>query len=285
MTRYSLNYQDKGFTLIELLVVISIIGLLSSIVLASLSTVREKARIAAGTLFEANTFHIFGADAIAFYDFSTGSGGPLDYTKSHNGTLSGTTPPTYSSLGDTPSGKGYSLVFGGAGYVDIGNATFSNPSTFVAWIKTTSTNQMAVLSNGIISGSRIFIGLAGGTYAGSVFMYDDYISTGSGIDIKSATKINDGKWHYVAITFDGTKNLVNIYIDGKIESTTSATNYMAVTNVNSVTRIGYDIQSGASYFTGSLDGVGMYTQSLLGYDIQRLYAEGLKTHNDLAILK
>jgi prepilin-type N-terminal cleavage/methylation domain-containing protein len=38
------NYQ-KGFTLIELLVVIAIIGILSSVVLASLSTTRNKAKI------------------------------------------------------------------------------------------------------------------------------------------------------------------------------------------------------------------------------------------------
>ena len=46
MTKLNLNRNNKGFTLIELLVVISIIGLLSSVVLTSLTSAKNKARIA-----------------------------------------------------------------------------------------------------------------------------------------------------------------------------------------------------------------------------------------------
>ncbi len=62
---FSHKASHKGFTLIELLVVIAIIGMLSSIVFASLNTARIKGRIAAvqGSMHSAQTTALLCMDA------------------------------------------------------------------------------------------------------------------------------------------------------------------------------------------------------------------------------
>ena len=61
--------KTKGFTLIELLVVISIISLMSSVVIASLNSARDKGRIAAGQKFGASLHHAIGDELVGEWKF------------------------------------------------------------------------------------------------------------------------------------------------------------------------------------------------------------------------
>lgn len=95
------RYKNSGFTLIELLVVISIIGLLSSIVLASLSSARTKSRDAQRTLSIKQL-----QTALELYYDSNNSQYPTSPDVAFPGPLTSSLTPSYISLIPTDPGNG-----------------------------------------------------------------------------------------------------------------------------------------------------------------------------------
>jgi prepilin-type N-terminal cleavage/methylation domain-containing protein len=107
------SLQEKGFTLIELLVVISIIGLLSSVVLSSLSKTRAKSRDARRVqdiIQMRNALELYAQDHGGLYPVNTQGGAELDQFVSST--------PGCSAFGrDDGAGSGGSAIVMAAGLV------------------------------------------------------------------------------------------------------------------------------------------------------------------------
>lgn len=151
---------QRAFTLIELLVVISIISLLSSIVYSSLTSAREKARIAAGLQFSANLYHSTGDVNVGAWNFQEGSGTTVRDSSgsNYNGTITGA---SYSWSTDNPRSGG-SLTLDNGTSVDLSSYTgLSNPASYGGQSTGASTVEAWIKISSYTSGSTILNGMAG----------------------------------------------------------------------------------------------------------------------------
>jgi prepilin-type N-terminal cleavage/methylation domain-containing protein len=260
----------KGFTLIELLVVVSIISLLASIILASLSSARESARLTAGREFEANVYHSAGDMLVGQWEFDECSG-----TTTADLSGNGNTGSLLNSLNNwstntvTKIGCSVSLN-GNNNSVSIGSPSvmnFSGDITITAWINPDN--------------------IAGGTYRsivgkrGSITNFEMTLnsSTGAllwynGTAYQSTFVPPLNKWTHVAGVISGTT--LTLYADGKnIYSTTISSGVLSTANPLSLGGTG---NLNGQNFSGLIDGFRIYSKSLVASEIQNIYAEGLKTH-------
>lgn len=182
-----------------------------------------------------------------------------------------------SDLLTTSSYSPYALAFDGNDYINCGNdsslALTSNFSVS-AWMKSSSQNSYAVAvakssgSNGFSlqmrkNGNRFAFNINDSTdaYAWKQAFYD-------GIN-----PIDDGKWHHVVGTFDG--STIKIYVDN-IKGTDASSGTMTA-NTGDFT-IARQIASNGLYFNGQISNVSYWNTVLTAPQVREIYNEGLPSN-------
>ena len=271
--------NTKGFTLIELLVVISIIGLLSSILLVAVTSQREKARLAGARSFAAQVQRVAGDQGVAYWDFDDCSGSTVK-----DGSGFGFNGSFIGSAGwstDSPNPSGCSLSEDGTNYVNIpSNDTLNirtGSATRTLWFKTSQNpiGNLFRISDGVNVGGMIITG------RGVSNNLSCYIDTAGSVEAeaKIAKSYSDGNWHFVACVLDRSANTLNLYVDGHLANSVSASAFIGV-DMNSTTYHGIGGWSGGVGYVGLIDGVHLYSKNLTAFQIQNLYlAEGGKLPN------
>lgn len=270
--------NSKGFTLIELMVVISTISLLSSIVLATISTARDKAKIAAGQRFSTHirsALYDVDSDRQNSYSFDECSGSTAyDQLGSINLTL-GTL--TNFAAGISPSGDGCSMYLNTDGLATSA-LRFEKPIapyavamgagfTIAYWIKTTQTG--ALIFSNRSEGNLTFETSSVGT---------PNLDCGCNVNgsVTGNTTINDDKWHHVAWSINWVSPsdaIFTSYVDGKFDSQTSVITYKS--SNSSASFLGHDPKNSGNKFTGYLDDLRIYNKAVSTAQAEQIYLAGL----------
>lgn len=259
-----LSKKQSGFTLIELLVVISIIGLLSTVILVSLNTARDKGRVTAGLIFNSSMYQANGVNSYGIYNFDDGNATDTSGLNNH-----GTTFNTVLS-NDIASGVlGRSLYFNGTdSYISVPykSSMLINSSgfTYTAWIKPAS---ISGIYNMVMSQSLPYLSV---DHTG--FIRLSFNTGGIQRILLSTSKLSINRWYHVAATVNN-QGYANIYIDGKLDSTSPQ--YTGLAGYAGMNLYIGQWDGGQYKFTGNIDEVKVYNYALGISEVQKQYAEGL----------
>ena len=236
--------------------------------------------------------------AVDVYHFDAGSGTvAVDSVGTNNGTLTGTTKPTWVTPGKLGaaalsfSGNGtYNQAVGSQSAVTLANdlsPILGGTSSFDAWFKTTQVVASGTVhwQNPAITGVEV-TGNGNDDNWGTLNSSGQigiYIGDSGGI--YSSNAVNDGQWHNIAITRNATTGVVQLYIDGALNgASTNGTGSTGTGTFDTGQKSGQfyligalsDVQgngttpTGDNYFNGQIDEVRIYNQVLSAADVQGL---------------
>ncbi|MBZ9577897.1 prepilin-type N-terminal cleavage/methylation domain-containing protein [Patescibacteria group bacterium] len=265
--------KQKAFTLIEVLVVIAIIGFLASITLVSIKEARERARIAKGLNFAAQVHHALGAYAVGIWDFDDNTFPTQDISGYENhGDC--TNCPIWTAEKDTPSRKGYALIFDGQNdYLDCGDANLlggGNQFTIMYWARPGRDlkEESSVWYGGVTEYTEYSLGWQGWTDGITV----DFLDTSGTRHFMDTwdTYLLEDQWYHIVGLYDGT--YLKVHINGEFIRQENEGSHTVRTTTNAF-RIGY---AGGVYWDGTIDEVRVYEEALTSAQIKKLYVEGAR---------
>ncbi len=273
---------SRGFTLIELMVVISIIGLLSSIMMASLKGARDKANISAGLQYEGFVQRTRGDRAIVFWNFNEGTGPTVNDKSGFNNTPSPiATPKVWWSTDGPASGKGGSVALDGSSGAHMfkalpaSQATLSTRGfTFMAWIKPTTNTTGAIMGRYLTHMARN----ASGSVSFQIFcspLTCESVAGWSKTTTTGVTPIN--QWTHVAGVYTADGRL-QIHINGKrlvdyVNPNPSNIAPFVAESGFTVGAVEYPVSTFGTYFNGKIDEAIFINDGLSVAEIEQYYAE------------
>jgi hypothetical protein len=209
---------------------------------------------------------------VDLYAFDEGTGTTtIDSVGGNDGTLIGSPPPVWVTPGRVGNAN---LSFSGSGAYDVNSqsavqvandlsSVLGSTSSLLFWIHTTQTGNNTYWQAPAVTGVE-----AGGSANDIGWGYLDAtgricVCVGDSGSVKSANPVNDGNWHYIALTRDAVAGTVNIYVDGVLSSTGTLqtgnkTSRFTLIGARSVVASDGVTFTGANFLNAQLDDVRIY---------------------------
>ena len=152
--------------------------------------------------------------------------------------------------------------------------------TIAAWIKTNQTNQTTLADHAHIVNKGGF----NSEDMGKNMNYGIWLSkngniqggfeteSGKNFQVSSPAKYNDGKWHYVLLSYNGSS--LRLDIDGKQVSTKNTNGAVPDTTGEQPLRIGANSLVKDKFYSGSIDEVRVWNRGLTNEEISQIYSNG-----------
>jgi len=184
----------------------------------------------------------------------------------NNGTWHGSATANWTT--DTPFGTGYALDFDGTDdYVDCGNDSslyITDEITIEAWVKVNSGMLDGDFHRIASKENSWYFGAYNNKFHGIIGDGSNWIN--SPTTTFTSTNIITDTWYHVALVYDDSTNIVEIYLNGVSDGTTTADGFGS--NTNGV-RIGKYLS--AQLWNGTIDEVRIYNRALSAEEIYEHY--------------